>query len=295
MFFSDAAFPLLLSLIAGLCTAVGGAFVLLLGRFSHRSLAFALGLSAGVMIYVSFVELLGGAVASAGFVAANFAFFGGMLVIALIDFCVPHAYISERVGVNANACAPHASANCGCNGGEARAREGWRGRGEWRGRGGPGFGRGLRRQRLMIAGVFTAIGIAIHNFPEGLTVFLGASSSAGLGVALAFAIAIHNIPEGVAIAAPVYCASKSKRKAFLYSLYAGLVEPLGALLGFLFLMPFLTPSFLSLALAFVAGIMVFISFDELLPLCFENCEGGHASILGIIIGMLVMALSLHLL
>ncbi len=290
MFFSDAAFPLLLSLIAGLCTAVGGAFVLLLGRFSHRSLAFALGLSAGVMIYVSFVELLGGAVASAGFVAANFAFFGGMLVIALIDFCVPHAYISERVGVSEGACAPHAKTNCSCGNAES-GDESWRGRG----RGGPGFGRGLRRQRLMIAGVFTAIGIAIHNFPEGLTVFLGASSSAGLGVALAFAIAIHNIPEGVAIAAPVYCASKSKRKAFLYSLYAGLVEPLGALLGFLFLMPFLTPSFLSLALAFVAGIMVFISFDELLPLCFENCEGGHASILGIIIGMLVMALSLHLL
>ncbi|OIO26802.1 hypothetical protein AUJ16_04605 [Candidatus Micrarchaeota archaeon CG1_02_60_51] len=284
MIFSDAAFPLLLALIAGLCTAVGGALVLLFGRFTQRGLAFALGLSAGVMIYVSFVELLGGAAESAGFVAANAAFFGGMLVIALIDFAVPHAYISERVGVSDSDCEPHATAECACP-------DDWRGRG----RGGPGFGRGLRRQKLMLAGVFTAIGIAIHNFPEGLTVFLGATSDAGLGVALALAIAIHNIPEGIAIAMPVYCASRSKSKAFFYSLAAGLAEPFGAFIGFLFLMPFLTPAFLALALAFVAGIMVFISFDELLPLCFEHCEGGHSAIAGIIVGMLVMALSLHLL
>ncbi|MFH0971712.1 MAG: zinc transporter ZupT [Candidatus Micrarchaeota archaeon] len=291
MLLSDAAFPLLLALAAGLCTALGAALVLLFGRFTHRGLAFALGLSAGAMIYVSFVELLGSAIASAGFIAANVAFFGGMLVIALIDFFVPHAYICERVGVNASPCESHASANLGWAGGALNGRGERRGRG----RGGPGFGRGLRQQKLMLAGVFTAIGIAIHNFPEGLTVFLGATSSAGLGLALAFAIAIHNIPEGIAIAMPVYCASKSKRKAFLYSLAAGLAEPFGAFLGFLFLMPYLTPAFLALALAFVAGIMIFISFDELLPLCFENCEGGHASIMGVIIGMLVMALSLHLL
>ncbi|MFH1750358.1 MAG: zinc transporter ZupT [Candidatus Micrarchaeota archaeon] len=288
MLLSEAAFPLFLALIAGLCTALGAALVLLFGRFTHRGLAFALGLSAGVMIYVSFVELLGSAIASAGFIAANAAFFGGMLVIALIDFAVPHAYICERVGMNASPCESHA--NLGWMGGTSNSRGERQGRG-----GGQGFGRGLRQQKLMLAGVFTAIGIAIHNFPEGLTVFLGATSSAGLGLALAFAIAIHNIPEGIAIAMPVYCASKSKRKAFLYSLAAGLAEPFGAFLGVLFLMPFLTPSLLALALAFVAGIMVFISFDELLPLCFENCEGGHASILGIIMGMLVMALSLHLL
>ncbi|MEM0475504.1 MAG: zinc transporter ZupT [Candidatus Norongarragalinales archaeon] len=283
MLFFDAAFALLLSLLAGVCTAVGGALVLAFGRFYQRKLSFALGLSAGVMIYVSFVELLGDAVASAGFIAANASFFGGMLVIAAIDFIIPHAYLSEKIGLNAGTYSPRARTDCVC-------REAWHGS-----RQGRRFGWRLRRQRLMLAGVFTAIGIAIHNFPEGLAVFLGASSNTGLGVALAIAIAIHNLPEGVAIAVPVYCASRSKSKAFLYSLAAGLAEPFGALLAFLFIAPFLTPALLAIALAFVAGIMVFISFDELLPLCFENCEEGHASILGIILGMLVMALSLHLL
>jgi ZIP family zinc transporter len=283
MQYGDIWFPLLLAFLAGLSTAIGGLICLSIRRFDPRYLAFGLGLSAGVMIYVSFAELLASAVLQTGFFAANVAFFGGMLSIMLIDFFVPHNYIAERV------CAGLPHAQIGAPLGPAMY-------GQCRLRGfGARRGRGVHRhQRLAVAGAFTAIGIAIHNLPEGLSVFLGGVADPALGITLAFAIAMHNIPEGIAIAMPIYYSTKSRAKAFLYTLAAGLAEPLGAILGALFLLPFLAPDFLSLSLAFVGGIMVFISFDELLPLCFENRGGSHASILGIIIGMIAMAISLHL-
>ena len=142
----------------------------------------------------------------------------------------------------------------------------------------------------MFAGRFTALGIAIHNLPEGLAVFISSMADIKLGIPLAFAIAVHNIPEGIAIAIPILYATKSRAKAFWYSLFAGITEPLGALIGILILMPFLTPTFLALCFAFVAGIMVFISFDELLPLSLKQ-EGSHLSILGVISGMLLMCFS----
>jgi ZIP family zinc transporter len=268
---SDIYFPLILAFLAGIATAIGGLLVLAMRRFDSRYLAFGLGLSAGVMIYVSFAELLSSAVAQSGFLDANLAFFGGMLFIMLIDFFIPHNYIAERVcnGSHLEGCA---------RGMGARARRGFH-----------------RHRRMALAGAFTAIGIAIHNLPEGLSVFLGGVADPSLGITLAFAIALHNIPEGIAIALPIYCSTKSRAKALLFAAVAGIAEPIGALLGALFLLPLLSPQFLSLSLAFVGGIMVFISFDELLPICFENRGRSHASILGIILGMMAMAISLHLL
>jgi len=149
-------------------------------------------------------------------------------------------------------------------------------------------------KKLMASGIFTAFGIGIHNFPEGLAVFMSALVDIKLGVALAIAIALHNIPEGIAVAMPIFYATKSKKKAFWYSFLAGFSEPAGAVLAILVLLPFLNPAVLSLSLAFVAGIMVFISFDELLPLSCQS-EGYHISISGVITGMAVMALSLILL
>ena len=142
-------------------------------------------------------------------------------------------------------------------------------------------------------GLFTALAIGIHNFPEGLATFIAALNDTGLGIAIAVAIAIHNIPEGIAVSVPIYYATGSKKKAFWYSFSSGLAEPVGAMIGFLILMPFLSPLLFGMIFAGVAGIMVFISIDELLPAAQEFGEH-HLSIYGLIAGMMVMAMSLLL-
>jgi len=244
--------PLALTFLAGLSTGIGSLFALFIKDFKKSYLQFSLGLSAGVMVYVSFVELLGASIEEIGFLKGNLAFFAGIFFIMLIDYLIPHDYLEEHVKSD------------------------------------------FKDKKLLSAGMMTTLGIAIHNFPEGLAVFMSSIGDIKLGIALAVAIAIHNIPEGIAVAMPIYFATKSRKKAFWYSLLSGIAEPIGALVGILFLSPFLSVSFMSFLLAFVGGIMVFISFDELLPLAFQH-EESHISISGIIIGMLVMALSLHLL
>ena len=227
---------------------------LFIKRPKKTYLRFSLGLSTGVMIYVSLVELLARAIENVGFLKANIAFFCGIIFIMLIDYFIPHEYIEERVGLK------------------------------------------VEDKKLMAAGVFTALGIAIHNFPEGIAVFMSSLGDIKLGVVLAFAIALHNIPEGMAVAMPIFYATKSRKKAFWYSLLSGIAEPVGAVVAIVVLAPFLNPAILFFSLAFVAGIMVFISFDELLPLVYEGKgKGGHLAIVGVIIGMAIMAVSLYLL
>jgi ZIP family zinc transporter len=243
--------PLFLALAAGLFTVIGGLVSFLIRDLKKSYLQFALGLSAGVMIYVAFAEILSTAVRNVGFLKANAAFFGGIILIMLVDFFIPHEYIEEHIERS---------------GGD---------------------------KKLMKAGIFIAIGIAIHNFPEGLAVFMSSMVSIKLGISLAVAIGIHNIPEGIAVAMPIFYATKSRRKAFWYSFLAGIVEPMGAVAGILLLRPFLTPAILSYCLAAVAGIMIFISFDELLPLSFEG-KKSHITIIGIMVGMLIIAVSLYL-
>lgn len=245
-------FPLLLTVVAGLSTGIGSLVSLLFREPKSWYLHFSLGLSAGVMVYVSFVELLASSVKDIGFLRANLGFFGGIAFIMLIDFLIPHKYIAERTSPKSG------------------------------------------NSKLMSAGVLTAVGIAIHNFPEGLAVFMSSMGDMRIGVALAFAIAVHNIPEGIAVAMPIYYATGSRKKAFLYSFLSGFAEPVGAIIGVLILMPVLSPAVLAVSLAFVAGIMVFISFDELLPLAFEE-KREHISVLGILAGMAIMSLSLGLL
>ncbi len=240
-----------LTFLAGISTGFGSIISFFIRKFKKSYLSFTLGFSAGVMIYVSFAELLLSAVKDTGFFAANIAFFVGILFIMSADFLIPHEYLEEHVKTN------------------------------------------KKSRKLMMAGLFTAIGIAIHNFPEGLAVFMSSLKDISIGIPLAFAIALHNIPEGIAVSMPIFYATKSRKKAFFYSLFSGIAEPIGAVIGYLILMPFLSPLVLSLMLAFVAGIMVFISFDELLPLSYG--AKGHISIFGIIIGMGIMALSLYFL
>ncbi len=259
----DFGFAILLTVLAGLSTSVGSAIAFLIRRPKYTYLSFLLGLSAGVMVYISFTELLGTAIEDIGFLSANLAFFGGIGVFALIDILIPHSYEEEsaadgRFGPGADKVAGSTSA--------------------------------LKR-----GGIFVAIGIAIHNFPEGMITFASAATGdVSLGIMIAVAVAIHNIPEGIAVSVPIYYATGNRRKAFLYSFLSGIAEPVGAVIGYLFLLPFLTPAVLSGTLALVAGIMVYISFDEILPMAHRYGQA-HLVILGIVLGMAVMAGSLWLL
>jgi ZIP family zinc transporter len=252
MFATDIILPLLLTTFAGLSTCLGSIVVFAVRRPGPRFTAFMLGMAAGVMVHVSFVELLGSAVASVGFIAASFAFFGGMLVLFVIDSLTPHFFMHEE----------HSPP------------------------GGPSLAR---------TGTMVALGLAIHNFPEGMAVFASALSSPELGLVLTVAIAIHNIPEGIAVAMPIYAATRNRARAFFASFYSGMAEPVGALVGALFLLPFLNEQVLSYSLAAVGGIMVFISLDELLPSAHKVGDHHTAIILGVITGMIIMAASLALL
>ena len=267
-------FAFALTFFAGLATGIGSLIALLARRTNTRFLSLALGFSAGVMIYVSFVEIFAKAQGvltqamgkTAGSWTTVAAFFGGVALIALIDKLVPsyenphemHSIEEMELG----------QSNLPRNEAHNFAK--------------------LRR-----TGIFAALAIAIHNFPEGLATFTAALSEPALGVAIAVAIAIHNIPEGIAVSIPLFYATGSRRKAFLYSFLSGLTEPVGALVGYVLLMPFFTPTVFGVLFAGVAGIMVFISLDELLPAAEEFGEH-HMAIYGLVAGMAVMALSLLL-
>lgn len=264
-------YALLLTLFAGLATGVGSAIAFFAKRTDKKFLSFALGLSAGVMIYVSFMELLFNAREEirillesdkTGDLVTAGAFFGGILLAALIDKLVPSM---EN---------PH----------EPRSVEQMRSHSQ----------KAEQERKLARTGMITALALAIHNFPEGIATFITAVEQPEIGLAIAIAVAIHNIPEGIAVSVPIYYATKSKKKAFWYSFLSGLAEPVGAIVAYLLLMPFLSPMLLYCTFAAVAGIMVFISLDELLPAAREYGEH-HVSIYGLIIGMVVMAVSLIIL
>jgi len=253
---------LLLTALAGLSTGIGS----LLGiavRPGPRFMGASLGFAAGIMILISFVELLAKSVAVIGFAHAHVAFFAGMLVMFVIDVLVPHIYLAERDEPRAG----------GASGKRAN---------------------GNPAARIQRTGMLLVLGIGIHNFPEGMASFVGALQDVHLGIAMAVAIAVHNIPEGLAVAAPIYAATGKRGRAFAYSLLSGVAEPVGALFGGLILLPFLSAQVLAYVLAGVGGLMVFISLDELVP---ASREFGHEhlTILATMAGMAVMALSLQLL
>ena len=255
----DIGFALLLSALAGLSTTIGSVLALFVRKPGPRLMALTLGFSGGVMILVSFVELLPKGIEAIGFGPANLVFFGGMAAMFLIDALIPHDYMAEH----------HHP--------EIQDEQ-----------------HGDMQGRLLKAGLLVALGMGIHNFPEGMASFAAALSDPQLGVAIAIAIAIHNIPEGLAVSAPVYAATGSRSKAFWWSFLSGVAEPAGALLAALVLMPFLNDAILGGLLSGVAGIMVFISIDELLPVS-RAFEEEHLSIIGIVAGMVVMSFSLWML
>lgn len=243
--------PFLLTMLAGLSTVAGGMLFLFHAFCRRRFIGFFLGLSAGVMIYLSFVELLPYAIEHVGFVSANLYFFAGIVFLGCIDFFLPHHYLEERACRRYN----------------------------------------VIDRKLLSTGFVVTLGLLIHNIPEGMAVFLSSFSDLKLGILLAFAIAIHNIPEGIAVAAPIYYATLNKKKAIKYAFVSGMAEPLGAVLAYLILKPYLDPRVLAYIFALVAGAMVYISFDELLPTCYRDGQG-HRAIMGIIVGMIIVSVSL---
>ncbi|MBQ8033983.1 MAG: zinc transporter ZupT [Bacteroidales bacterium] len=278
---------LLLTLGAGLATGIGGAVIMFVKRFSSKFLSASLGFSAGVMILISLVELfpeaqhaLSGIYGEKlGLLYTLLAFFGGMGVIALIDNLVP-SYENPHE-VNELTIEVHNSA-VGIEDGESaqiKPQQAEKNMAE--------------SKKLMRLGLLSSIVIAVHNFPEGLATFVTAMDDPKLGISIAFAIALHNIPEGIAVAIPIYYATKKRLKAVWNATLSGLAEPLGGLLGYLLLSQLLSDSFMGIILASVAGIMVYISLDELLPTA-ESYGAHHVAIIGVITGMAFMGFGMLL-
>lgn len=245
-----------LTLAAGLSTGIGSSIAFLSKKENRLFLSVSLGFSAGVMIYVSMIEMFPKAQTDLSSVYGQrmgsaltvLSFFAGMALIAIPDRILP---LNETPS-------------------------------------------GTQSSSLMKTGLYTALAISIHNFPEGIATFISALREPGVAIPVAAAIAIHNIPEGIAVSVPIYQATGSRAKAFFYSFLSGMAEPAGAFLGWILLQPLLAGPALGLLSAAVAGIMVFLSFDELLP-----SAGAHgsrnSSSCGMTAGMAVMAVSLLLL
>lgn len=268
----------LLTMLAGLATGAGSFIALVSKRTTPRFLSLSLGFSAGVMIFVSLVELFGQARAQlalvwgerGGYWGAIGGFFAGMALIAVIDRLVPPA-VNPHESRSREAAAYEASNLHAC----AETADPRRG------------------ARLLRTGALTALVVGLHNLPEGIATLFASLQDTNLGITIALAIAIHNIPEGIAVSVPVYYATGSRKRAFWYSFASGLSEPAGAVLGYFLLRPLLGGPTFGLVLASVAGIMIYISLDELLPSAREFGES-HLAMLGLSAGMAVMAISLAL-
>ena len=260
-------FALGLTLFAGLSTGIGSLIGFMSKQFNPRFLTIALGFSAGVMIYVSMIEIFVKARDSLtvsfgdkiGYMLTVVSFFAGIAVIALIDKLIPSYENPHEMNV------------------EQKIKD----------------STDEQKSKLMRMGMFSALAIGIHNFPEGLATFMSGLTNPTLGVSIAVAIAIHNIPEGLAVSAPIFYATKSRKKAFVLSFLSGLAEPLGALIGYFVLRSIFNEATFGVIFASVAGIMVYISLDELLPTAEEYGEH-HLAIGGLIAGMFIMAVSLLL-
>lgn len=253
----------ILTAVAGLSTGIGSLIALIAKQTNTKFLCASLGFSAGIMLYVSFMEMMPQAKfeliseygEKTGTLYLLFAFFAGIALINLIDFAIPKSLNPHEIqGVE---------------------------------------DMDDKKRSLKRTGIVVALSIAIHNFPEGIATFTSALGSLDVAIPITIAIAIHNIPEGIAVAVPIYHATGSRKKAFWLSFASGLAEPFGALIAYFFLLQFWTPVMNGIILAAVSGIMVFISLDELLPSA-EKYGKHHISIMGLVAGMLVMAFSLYM-
>lgn len=261
---------LLISLLAGLATSIGGILATHKKMVERPVLAVSLALAAGAMLFLSFVELIphgleelrDGVYADLAVVIVFGAFFVGIGLVMLIDKLLPKSFNpSEIEGRESSLSAGEKKAN----------------------------------RKLMRSGVFLAVVLALHNFPEGASTFAASYQNLHGGLVLALAIALHNIPEGIAVAAPIYAATKSRRKAFWWATVSGLTEPLGALVMALLIVTVLPASLVGVVYGLVAGMMTFIALDELLPASWRYQTKPHQTIYGLIVGMLIVSISVILL
>lgn len=257
---------LLLTLFAGGATSIGSLIAFMAKKTNKVFLSVALGISAGVMIYISFVELFAESQEmladsfgdKKGYGIATLAFFGGMLIATIIDKLVPSVENPHQVRSVEDM--------------EDKKKD---------------------KSKLMRVGLVSAMVIAIHNFPEGIVTFMAGLEDLTIAIPIAVAIALHNIPEGIAVSVPIYHATGSRKKALIYSMLSGLAEPLGGVIGYLILAPFFSNTLLGILYAAIAGIMIFISLDELLPTAKEYGKF-HSAIYGVVAGMALMAISLYI-
>jgi ZIP family zinc transporter len=261
-----------LTLLAGLSTGIGAALAFFSRRDNTALLSVGMGFSGGVMIYISFAEIL---VKSKAAFLPRFGdigseawmlvcFFGGFALAFAIDRFIPEDINPHELKTDAEL---------------SDLKSGKHNK--------------HRSHTLHRTGIFTAVAIAIHNFPEGFATFVSALDSLTLGIGIALAVAIHNIPEGMAVSLPIYHATGNRKKAFGYAFFSGLAEPLGAALGFFLLMPLMGDLTMGITFGLVAGIMIYICFDELLPSA-RIYGNSHTTMGGIVAGMGVMGISLIL-
>nr|WP_289852350.1 zinc transporter ZupT [Mesorhizobium liriopis] len=256
---------------AGLATVLGSLLVVFTDRTQTRVLAFGLAFAAGAMVYVSLVEIFVKSQTAFGaampdkqaYAYATLWFFVGALALIAVDRLVPN---------------PHAGMDSSAAGGTSLDRA---------------SAEANQEAMLRRVGLLAALAITAHNLPEGLATFFATLDDPVVGLPLAIAIAVHNIPEGVSIAVPVFYATGSRQKAVLAALLSGLAEPVGALVGYLLLAPFMSDLLFGGVFGVIAGAMVFLALDELLPAA-RLYARGHETVYGMVIGMGAIATSLVL-
>ncbi|OVA07308.1 Zinc/iron permease [Macleaya cordata] len=256
-----------LSLLGGLSTSLGALVVILNNTPNLKMLGLLQGFAAGLMLSISFFDLAHNAINSIGFLKGNIWFFAGVIFFAIVSSFIPEPTLTPTVDVKSKK------------------------------KNGDGGGKDLmkkHRRQVLFSGIITAIGISLHNFPEGMAVFLGSIKGLRVGLNLAFAIALHNIPEGVAVALPVYFATQSKWQAFKLATLSGLAEPLGVIIVAYLFPSSLNPEILEGLLGAVGGVMAFLTLHEMLPLAFDYA-GQKQAVKAVFLGMAFMSASLYFL
>lgn len=264
---------LLLTCMGACGTALGGLVVVAQPDMSYARLGVLQGLAGGLMLSISFIDLLPSAIENIGFLKANIWFYGGVLFFGLIVFFIPEPSAADAMIKAGESAIPEGASKDAVKSAKDERKQ---------------------RKEVLMSGIVTAVGISLHNFPEGVAVFLASMKSQAVGLSLAVAIALHNVPEGVAVALPVYFATKSKWTGFKYAFLSGLAEP-AAVIFVALVLPFDLPSELvEQALAGVAGIMTWITLHELLPCAFKHA-GVERTIASFFFGMVLMSLNLYML